>query len=211
MNYKDINDYEVLYLIKENSDSYIDLLYEKYKPYISKTIKKWTGILSIAGVETEDIKQECYLAFSKAVKEYDENNGTLFYTYVTTMIDYHLHNYLKSLKTNKNFANSSPIYLHDVVSSDDEKPLAVIDMLIDETARNPLEIIEEEDIMTKIKNFMYSLDIKQSSVLELYMNGYRNVDIAKLLDIQINNVSVIINRILKKLKKYIETSCTLVL
>jgi len=34
MNYKKINDYELLYMVRENDDYSKDLLYEKYLPII---------------------------------------------------------------------------------------------------------------------------------------------------------------------------------
>ena len=40
MNYKNINDYEVLYMIRENSDDARDLIFQKYSPIIKKIANK---------------------------------------------------------------------------------------------------------------------------------------------------------------------------
>ena len=37
--YRDLNDYEILYLIKENDDIDYTILYEKYKPLVYKMYK----------------------------------------------------------------------------------------------------------------------------------------------------------------------------
>ena len=43
--YREINDYEMLYLICESDDNDYDIMFKKYYPLIIKLINKYKGIL----------------------------------------------------------------------------------------------------------------------------------------------------------------------
>ena len=61
-------------------------------------------------------------------------------------------------------------------------------------------IFEKQEQMYRLKKKLYSLPIEESCILELYYNGFKFSDIAKLLDIRMEKIKYSMHRIKKKLK-----------
>ena len=61
--YLNYNDYELINMALENNEDAISFLYKKYDPLINKKAKKIYNILKKSGIEFDDVKQECLLAF----------------------------------------------------------------------------------------------------------------------------------------------------
>lgn len=192
MNYKDINDYEVLYMIKDSDDDALELMLTKYKPLIDKKVYKWSAIFSKLGINQDDIRQELYYAFFKALKTYKEDNNTLFYTYVNILLDGHIKNILTS-ENKKNIVDYS-------LSKDISEDSQIIDFISD-NYYSPEFIFDMDYLNNLFSIFSYDLKLEQSIIFEMYLSGYKVKQIAAVVDKKNNSVSVEINRILKKLKK----------
>ena len=78
------NDYELLNMAKDNNEDAINLLYKKYEPLFESKAKKYYNFLSKRGYDINDIKQEILISFDEAIKNYKEENNTLFYTFLNT-------------------------------------------------------------------------------------------------------------------------------
>ena len=61
MNYKDYNDYEVLYMIREDSDI-IDLIIQKYEPLIKKIAFSFFSSYKYMNIDYDDLVQEGRIA-----------------------------------------------------------------------------------------------------------------------------------------------------
>ena len=46
MKYKNVNDYEVIYMIRENDEDAERLMYEKYRPLLYKYVNKYYSLVS---------------------------------------------------------------------------------------------------------------------------------------------------------------------
>lgn len=188
MDYKKVNDYEVMYLIRENDEEAKGLLYKKYGSVIKKTALKYLDFASKHGVEFDDLVQEGYIAFFQAVETYDENGGALFFSYVSLCVNRHLITYCRNLCSKKHFILNNSISDDSIVEIKDE-------------FSNPENIFLDrlaEDKFIYYKNYF---DVKYSSVLELRYNGFSYKEISKLLDIPISTVDGRIYRIRKYFKQ----------
>lgn len=58
MDYKQVNDYEVISMIRENDDDARDIMYQKYLPVIRKGASKYFFDVKKHGVEFDDLVQE---------------------------------------------------------------------------------------------------------------------------------------------------------
>ena len=76
INYKDYNDYELVYLAQEQNEDAIEIIYQKYKPIIYKKCNKYIKVLH--GIELCDLVQECYLILDYAIKNFNQNNNNTF-------------------------------------------------------------------------------------------------------------------------------------
>ncbi len=173
MNYKNVNDYEVLYMIRENSDDARDIMFEKYFPIIKKIASKFYLINKDLGADFDDYVQEGLIAFNRAILTYDEKKNVLFYTYAPNVINKHLLSFVRNLKVEKHTILSRSLHNEEILHN--VKDYASFDYMD--------KSIEEEFVKLK-----YSLDYKFSTVFELRFNGFTYKEIACLLDIPVSTV-----------------------
>lgn len=197
--YKDFNDYELMYMVSDNNELATDIIYEKYTPIIKKISMRYLDEAKSIGFDYDDLMQEGYIALSKAIEFYDANNASLFYTYAIHSIVGAIINLLRKGSTLKNIALNSSLLL----SSSNTDDVCLYDVVADPNAILPELTILEIDFFDQIKFFMHSLKFEYALIFELVFNGFSNKDISCLLDISINSVFNSIYRVRKKLKKYL--------
>ena len=86
MKYK-INDNELIYLIKENDEYSMKLLFNKYKPIVYKVCSTYFIKLKKYGIEFNDLIQEGYCALYKASCTF--NFCYLLFYYYSSYFSYH--------------------------------------------------------------------------------------------------------------------------
>lgn len=188
MDYKELNDNELVYLCCENSEEAYNTIINKYKPIILSTVKQYMKELNIVGSEINDFYQEGLIGLMTAINTYDETKDTTFYTYATKCIK---NNMLSSVR--KSFSKKSKI-LNDSYSLDkmiDDSNLDFYDVFSDERS-NPLNILFEEEegkvLLNKLKD-MFSSGEKE--IFEYKILGLSNAEIAEKIN---------------KSKKYVENT-----
>ena len=182
MDYKLANDYEIVYLVRENDEESRNAILKKYLPIINKIASNYYDIVSGKGVEYEDLVQEGLIALNDAIDRYQENNGAIFYTFATLCINRHLSTYCQRLNNNKNYCLNNSIseeYAFNV--ADDFKMDNVFDDMI-------------------IKEYLNLFTLEESSVLELRYNGFSYKEISKLLDISFNTINDRLHKIRRIIK-----------
>lgn len=184
MDYKKVNDYEVMYMIRENDDEARGLLLKKYSSIINKYASKYLGYAKFHGVEFEDLVQEGYIALDQAINGYNENSGTLFFTYANLCINRHMLTYCRNLSSKKN-------YILDNSIGDD-----CFGEIVDSYS-NPEDIFSEKLLEESFSDFKNLFDIRYSSIIELRYNGFTYKEISKLLDIPLSTVDGRLYRIKK--------------
>lgn len=188
MDYKKLNDYEVMYMIKENDEYSREILLKKYMPIVSKISSKYLPFVKMYGSDFDDLLQEGMVALNKAIDSYDDNSGALFYTYVLICVERHIITYCRRVNNKKNYFLNSSVDVDDYYFLSDDK--ASMDLFVSE------KLTEEE--FKKCKN---AFDIKYSSVLELRYNGFTYKEISNLLDISIGTVDARLSKIRKYFKE----------
>lgn len=202
--YKDLNDYEIMYLVEENDEDAEMILLEKYKPIIFKIASQYKKEAKKCGLEIDDLVQEGYLGLYSAIQTYNSSNNVLFYTYAIFSIRSKILNCLTSSNAMKNRGFNQSISLFKNISGGNDGIL--MDILEDENALLPHLKLDEHEMEIKIHEFMLSLDFSYSMIFELKINGFKNNDIANLLDFSMKYVSNVLFRIRKKLQFYLDSS-----
>lgn len=197
--YRDLNDYEIMYMVEE-SDEARDLLFDKYRPIIINIANKYRLEAKKLGLELDDLIQEGYLGLYAAIRNYNPNENTLFYTYAVLSIRSKMLNCLKMHNSQKYQSLNKSVSLSKPIFNDDE--LSLIDYVIDKNAVNPDEVIQENELIHCISDFLYTLDINLACIFELNFNGFSNTDISGLLDLPYKTVTNHLFRIRKKLNQY---------
>lgn len=188
MDYKDVNDYELIYRIRENDDEdSVNVLVKKYEPLIARCASKYYVKAKYYGVELSDLIQEGRIAVMKALNSYDADNTTLFYTYVTVCINRHLITYCRNLSSNKHIALNCNVgdECLDVFGDLRYEPFSCLNFSYDEDA---------------IKEKMYALDFIDSNIFELRYNGFSYKEIGELLGVS----NSIVSRRLCKIRKTLQ-------
>jgi len=200
--YRDLNDYEVMYLVEEQDENAKELLFNKYRPIILKIAAYYKNDANKCGLELDDLVQEGYLGLYGAIQTFDESNNVLFYTYALISIRSKILNVLTVKNAVKHRALNYGISLSKIVSPDCETCL--IDVLDNKNAVLPHLMVEENELFQIIRNFLLSLSFNQSLVFELKLNGFKNNDIVQLLDMSPKSVNNTVFQIRKKLKNYLK-------
>ena len=151
--YKDLNDYEIIYMVKENSEEATNILFEKYKPIIINLAKKYKSLSGNCGLELEDFMQEGNYALFYAIKKYSEKRDSLFYTYAVLCIKSKMQNLLTRSTTNKNKPLNNGISLYKEIGENSE----LLDFIEDKNAILPEEMFDRNLISNKIKSIIYEL------------------------------------------------------
>lgn len=202
MDYKELNDNELIYLCAENNEDAQNILVEKYKPCIYTILKELLNEYDVKGVETSDLYQEGYLGILKAIKSYDPNKETLFYTYVNACIKRTLFTAIRRTFRKKNIVFNNSCSLDSII--DDESSSTYYDLFKDETSdpNNVLMLKEEKDIM--INSLKNKLSKSEFEIFDLRLKGLSNVEIADIISKDKKYVENTIFRINKKYKELIE-------
>ena len=194
MDYKNVNDYELLYLISENMDVSYDILYQKYLPIIKSIASKYFNFASRCGAEYQDLIQEGYIGLNSAIVNYRNDNNTIFYTFATVCIERTIRTYCRSLSAlkhqNLNFSISDSDYSLNIIP--------------DHTFFGEFCNSTSKELIECIFLSSYMLDLETRCVFEMRYNGFSNKEIAELLDLNLSSVESKICKARKFLKKVIE-------
>ena len=175
-NAKRYNDFELLYMIGEDSKEALEIMFEKYKPLINYRIKSF----NIRESYIEDYYQECLIALYDATKRYDSNSNISF----TKFLDLILQRKIMSLlRKNKKYFEVNCICENvDIVEAYESRK----------------ENLFEEKI-EELENKLSTFELK---VFELkYKKELKNKEIAKALDVGIDKVYNACDRIKSKANK----------
>ena len=189
MDYKNINDYELVYRIREDfDDDSVEMMIKKYEPIICNCAKKYIQFIRRYGFEMDDLVQIGRMAVAKAVKSFDQDKGVTFYTYVTVCIERNFMTCCRNLSVKKNQPLNyclSDEYLYNV--RDDSA----------NTCGFVTESVELENIFALVREKFNFVD---NSIFELRYNGFSYREISELLDVSFSFVDSRLCKIRKTLQ-----------
>lgn len=197
MNYRNINDYEQLYLIAEKDEAANDLVYEKYKPIIYSLAYKHLKKVKNFGVDIEELIQEGYVGLSNAIDAYKDNLTANFYTFATVCIDRQIKSYCRKYMTKKQIVLSNKISIDD----DLDKKVELRECMY--SNNNPEVYLNNSNYNDLCIKFKHSLTSRTSLVFELRSNGFKIKEICNLLELSPSMVEKAICEIRKKGSKYL--------
>ena len=188
MNYKKYNDYELIYMVRENDQSSYDILYKKYYPLIKKIAFDYYKRFSIYGYELDDFIQEALISFQIALNKYDDCKDTLFYTYVITCMERKMISFCRKISCSK-----KAIPVDNMVDYDEN--------LIVDKSNDISKILEYDELFKCIKEYIYDMEFIDSCIIELKINNFSYDDISSLLDLSVRTIQFRACKMRKILKK----------
>lgn len=199
MNYKNYNDYEIMYMIEEKSDDALDILYQKYEPIVKSYAKRYASSAKRYGIEIDDLIQEGMYAIYRALRTYSTSHNTLFYTYVDFCIRGRMNNLLKLSNSKGSYTLNNSLSLNEITSDGSE----YIYLISDCDTLSPTEYLLERETNDLIKKYLYDLEFDDSLIFELRMNGFKNREIACLLEVDSTFVSRRVYKLKKEFRKFL--------
>ena len=182
--YKDMNDYEILYMVCDNDEINFDILLHKYQPLIYKIVKEYAKFYKKFGYEIEDLMQLGYITLYKTSFRYDVHNSSMFFTYFKKSLLNTIHANIRVNSTSKKEV------LNEALSYDTKIPNSNI-CYIDLFPNNKeIKYLESELII-----FKNSMPITLSYVFELFYNGYSKEEISILLEEDIIDIKEYFHKI----------------
>ena len=171
-----MNDYEILYMVCDNEESF-SILLEKYKPLIYKIVKEYEKFFKKLGYELEDLMQLGYITLYKTAKRYDIYNQSMFYSYLKKALNNMIISCIRDNTTNKKEVLNKALSYDEYIPYTDVR---YIDLLPSKEKN-----IEKEKELLIFKN---SMPIHLSYIFELFYNGYNKNEISVLLDEDLDEI-----------------------
>lgn len=200
MNYKEYNDYELIYQINDGDELSYNLLFKKYSNLIGKLAKYYYNQNKNIGIEYDDLYQEGMFALSNSLKDYDQNN-TLFYTFFLLCVRREMERLVKSARRFKHIILNDSASLNEPISGTEDiflEDILSIDYSVEEDYIS-------DDNCRKLYLYKYKLNSEEAMVYELKLNNFSISEIANLLDLSYKKVDNYLHKIRKLLAEYILT------
>ena len=177
--YRNLNDYEILYMVSEDRDINFDILYDKYKPLIKNMAKEFLPKFKKFGYEIDDLMQIGYITLFKSAKMYDEYNNAMFYTYFKKALIFSYNTEIKANKTlKKETLNNAMSYDISIKNTD----LFYSDMFPN------MKNYYDSEYWSNVINFKNSMPYDMSCIFELYYNGFTFDEISKIMEKDIQTI-----------------------
>lgn len=203
MDYKTLNDNELVYMCSENSEEAINIMIDKYKNCILSILKDLLDEYNIVGVEVADLYQEGLIGLMHAINTFDKDKDVTFYTYANTCIKTSILSAVRQTFRKKNRILNNSYSLDKLIEDSNN---SFYDLFKDER-NNPDNILVEEeekkDLLNKIRN---TLSKSESMIFELRLKGLKNKEICSLINKDKKYVENTMFRINKKYKEILENN-----
>lgn len=177
------NDYELIYLAKENHDIAYEILQKKYEPIIVNIARRMKRAYPNFGLDIEDYVLEGKLALTNAIYNYNEQYDNLFFTYVTKCINLAILTTMQ--KNKKDSCLNNALEWTDEIKNNKENLIGIK--------------IQLREIINKTLKYLKPIERK---ILYLRLKGYTYIDIAKKLNIEKKKVDNVLLKIRKIMKDY---------
>lgn len=203
--YSTMEDEEIIIAAKSGNDKALEYLINKYKNFVRAKAKAYF----LVGADKEDIIQEGMIGLYKAIRDFKGDKLSSFKSFAELCITRQIITAVKTATRQKHIPLNSYISLNKPIY-DDESNRTLMDIIYsNEIAPNPEEmIISREEIAGiegKLNEILSNLEWE---VLSLYLEGKSYNEIAIELDRHVKSIDNALQRVKRKLEKYIEEEKT---
>ena len=198
--YKSMRDEDVVEAAKGNSIEAMNYLISKYQKLVRGKARSYYLI----GADNDDIVQEGLIGLYKAIQDYDEEKLTSFKVFAEICITRQIITAIKTATRQKHIPLNSYVSLNKPIYQE-ETGSTLLDVISGIKITNPEDLIiareELESMEQKTEELLSELELKAFS---LYIGGMSYQEIAEEMDRQIKCIDNALQRVKKKLDKYLE-------
>lgn len=199
-----LEDEEMVELAKSNNPLALEYIIYKYKNFVRLKARSYF----IIGADRDDIIQEGMIGLFKAIRDYDKSKLASFKSFAEICITRQIITAIKSATRQKHIPLNSYVSLSKPIYEDDSNR-TLSDVITGSRVMDPMELfIGREDLNLMESNIGKILSDLEKEVLSLYIDGRTYQEIAQDLDRNIKSIDNALQRIKKKLEKYLGNNCT---
>lgn len=199
--YKDIDDFELIYIIEEKNEEALNILYDKYKPIIDLKAKRYLKYGKKIGLEYQDLFQEGMLGLSEAISSFKDDKKAQFKTFANLCIERQIFSLLKKASRKKHTLLNDSVSLDESINENEN---TLLDIFFEE-GKDPSEMVEfKENKRELFKKIYQVLTPLEREVFDLKTNNFDYKEISRLLNKSYKSIDSAIQRIRLKVRKIIE-------
>ena len=195
-----MTDEQVVRLAQETDGPALEYLLNKYKNFVRTKARSYFLI----GADHEDIVQEGMIGLYKAIRDYRAEKLSSFRAFAELCVTRQIITAIKTATRQKHIPLNSYISLNKPIYEEDSDR-TLLDVITEEGMSNPEEmIIDREDLSVIEGKIGQMLSDLEKDVLVRYMEGKSYVEIADEMHRHVKSIDNALQRIKRKLLKYLE-------
>ncbi len=199
VDYKDYNDFELLYLICEQNESAFEILHNKYKLVVEIKAKKSLKQGLNSGLDYNDLVQEGMIGLNEAIRDFKLTKDVKFSTFANLCIDRQISSAIITANRKKHKILNESLSLEEKIFNSNQ---SLKDIVHDNKNNNPsdyiIEMETENETYNRIKGVLTPFEKK---VFDLKANNFNYKEIADILGKSYKSIDSAIQRIKAKLRK----------
>lgn len=200
--YGKYTDEELIIRLREGDNGIMDFIMEKYKNMVRNKAK----VMFILGADNEDLIQEGMIGLFKAIRDYDTGRDASFHTFADLCVSRQMYTAVRASGREKHIPLNTyvSLYAGTVDGEDDGSPVSLMDALQTDSGKSPEELLVDKESLEALENAIEeSLSTLEKAVLDLYITGMRNAQIARVLGKDEKSTDNALQRVRTKLKKIV--------
>ncbi|AUS95234.1 RNA polymerase factor sigma-70 [Clostridium thermosuccinogenes] len=198
--YSTMLDEEIIEEAQAGDIGALEYLINKYKGFVRAKARTYFLI----GADREDIIQEGMIGLFKAIRDYREDKLSSFRAFAEICITRQIITAIKTATRQKHIPLNSYVSLNKPIF-DEESDRTLMDVISEESITDPEEMIINREEFAGIEDKMGEiLSDLEWEVLSLYLQGKSYQEIAEELDRHVKSIDNALQRVKRKLEKYLE-------
>ena len=198
--YEQLSDDEVALLAQGGDGQALVYLLDKYKNFVRARARNYFLI----GADHEDIVQEGMIGLYKAIRDYRTDKQASFRAFAELCITRQIITAIKTATRQKHIPLNSYVSLNKPLY-DEESDRTLLDVCAEGHSSNPEElIISQEDLRGIHQRIDEVLSDLEQEVLAAYLDGKSYQEIADMLGRHVKSIDNALQRVKRKLVKFME-------
>ncbi len=200
--YQALTDEEVVALCRTGDAVAVEYLLNKYKNFVRSKARSYFLI----GADHEDIVQEGMIGLYKAIRDFRPEKLSSFRAFAELCITRQIITAIKTATRQKHIPLNSYVSLNKPIY-DEESDRTLLDVCVEGHSANPEELlISQEDLRGIHEKIDEVLSGLEQEVLAAYLDGKSYQEIADMLGRHVKSIDNALQRVKRKLEKYLEDS-----
>lgn len=198
--YSTMLDEEIVEFARKGNDKALEYIIDKYKNFVRAKARTYFLI----GADREDIVQEGMIGLYKAIRDFREDKLSSFRAFAELCITRQIITAIKTATRQKHIPLNSYVSLNRPIF-DEESDRTLMDVLSEEKTCDPEEMIINKEEFSGIELKMGEiLSELEWEVLSFYLEGKSYQEIAEDLRKHVKSIDNALQRVKRKLEKYLD-------